>query len=50
MMVFIATTESDYEAFARLVREYVEWCRDRYKHVAWFMRLSDQPPVNGYRR
>jgi GNAT superfamily N-acetyltransferase len=42
MTVFMATTESDYDAFARLVREYVEWCHDRHKHVAWFMRLSDQ--------
>ena len=36
-VIFTATTASDYEAFARLVGEYVEWCRDRYQDDAWFV-------------
>ena len=36
-MIFLARTASDYEAFAALVREYVDWCRARYKHEAWFV-------------
>src|SRR5215218_508452 len=42
MIVFMVTTESDYDAFARLLSEYVEWCRDSYKDVAWFMSKSHQ--------
>jgi ribosomal protein S18 acetylase RimI-like enzyme len=42
MIVFMATTEDDYNAFARLVREYIEWCRDSYKEEEWFMRLTHQ--------
>jgi GNAT superfamily N-acetyltransferase len=36
-IIFTATTASDYDAFAQLVREYVEWCRDRYRDEAWFI-------------
>jgi GNAT superfamily N-acetyltransferase len=42
MIVFMATTESDYDTFARLVREYIGWCRDSYKEAEWFMRLTHQ--------
>ena len=48
MIVSMATTESDYDAFAGLVREYVEWCRDRYKEEEWFMRLTDQWLEHGF--
>ena len=32
-----ATSAEDYQAFARLVAEYVEWCRARYQADAWFV-------------
>ncbi len=32
-----ATTPDDYDAFAGLCREYVDWCRVRYAHDAWFV-------------
>ena len=35
-LIFLARTASDYDSFAVLVREYVEWCRTRYEHDAWF--------------
>lgn len=35
--IFIATTTSDYDAFAGLVRDYVGWCRVRYQDDAWFV-------------
>ena len=35
--IFTATTVSDYAAFASLIREYVDWCRARYAHDAWFV-------------
>jgi GNAT superfamily N-acetyltransferase len=39
----IARTAVDFEAFARLLSEYIEWCRARYQDNAW---LIDQ--VFGY--
>ena len=36
-LISSATTSDDYEAFARLVREYVDWCRARYDHDKWFV-------------
>jgi GNAT superfamily N-acetyltransferase len=36
-IIFGAATASDYDAFARLIRQYVEWCRDRYQDDAWFI-------------
>ncbi len=35
--IYPASTSSDYQAFAALVREYVAWCRSRYQHHAWFV-------------
>ena len=32
-----ATTAADYQAFAALVREYVQWCRKRYQDDVWFV-------------
>ena len=32
-----ATTASDYEAFGGLVREYVDWCRERYQEHPWIV-------------
>jgi GNAT superfamily N-acetyltransferase len=48
MTVFMATTDSDYDAFAALVREYVEWCRDSYKEEEWLMRLTHQWLEHGF--
>ena len=35
--IFTATTASDYNAFAELVRDYVGWSRTRYGHNKWFV-------------
>jgi ribosomal protein S18 acetylase RimI-like enzyme len=35
--IYLASTAKDYEAFARLVTEYVRWCRTRYQDDAWFV-------------
>ena len=32
-----ARLPSDYASFGILVSEYVEWCRSRYQHDAWFV-------------
>lgn len=32
-----ARSRTDYEAFAALVSEYMEWCRVRYQLDAWFV-------------
>lgn len=32
-----ASTARDYEAFAALIHEYVDWCRTRYRDDAWFI-------------
>ena len=36
-LIYCANTASDYQAFAVLVREYVDWCRTRYQHDAAFV-------------
>lgn len=36
-LIHVATTATDYESFAVLVREYVGWCRTRYQHDPWFV-------------
>jgi ribosomal protein S18 acetylase RimI-like enzyme len=36
-LIYSAKTPSDYEAFAVLVSEYVNWCRTRYQHDAAFV-------------
>jgi GNAT superfamily N-acetyltransferase len=36
-VIYSARTPSDYEAFAVLVSEYVDWCRTRYRHDAAFV-------------
>lgn len=35
-----ATTAADYRAFASLIGEYVDWCRARYAHDAWFVNAA----------
>jgi GNAT superfamily N-acetyltransferase len=35
--IIAASSESDYAAFASLIREYVEWGRARYADEAWFV-------------
>jgi GNAT superfamily N-acetyltransferase len=35
--IFVATSETDYLAFAGLVSEYVQWCRVRYETNPWFV-------------
>jgi GNAT superfamily N-acetyltransferase len=35
--LFIATSATDYRAFAGLVSEYVQWCRVRYESDPWFV-------------
>ena len=32
-----ADTADDYRAFADLCRAYIDWCRDRYASVPWFV-------------
>lgn len=36
-LIYAATTESDYAAFATLVTEYVAWSRKRYAADVWFV-------------
>ena len=36
-LIYTATTDSDYAAFATLVTEYVEWSRTRYAADVWFV-------------
>ena len=36
-LIHTATTASDYDAFAALVTQYVEWSRKRYQDDAWFV-------------
>jgi GNAT superfamily N-acetyltransferase len=33
----LATSPADFDAFAALVTEYVQWCRTRYQDDAWFV-------------
>jgi GNAT superfamily N-acetyltransferase len=33
-----ARTQADYDAFAAVVTEYVDWCRTRYADLEWFVR------------
>ena len=35
--IFSAQSPGDYDAFAGLIRRYVDWCRDRYREDAWFV-------------
>ena len=35
--IFAAATTSDYDTFAGLVREYVDWCRTRHQEDSWFV-------------
>lgn len=35
--IVVATTEAHYRAFAAMVREHVEWCRERYADDSWFV-------------
>jgi GNAT superfamily N-acetyltransferase len=32
-----ATTAEDFADFGRLIGGYVDWCRNRYRHDAWFV-------------
>ena len=32
-----AETAADYQAFAGLCRAYIDWCRERYASVPWFV-------------
>jgi GNAT superfamily N-acetyltransferase len=36
-IVISATTSQHYHEFATMVREYVEWCRERYAADRWFV-------------
>jgi len=35
--IYTATSDTDYLAFAKLVTEYVQWCRERYASNPWFV-------------
>jgi len=35
--LYVATTPEDYQVFAALVSEYVQWCRGRYQQQRWFV-------------
>ena len=35
--IITATTADDFRAFARLIREFVDWCRARYDDDKWFV-------------
>lgn len=32
-----ASSVSDYAAFAQLITEYIDWCRERYQAEVWFV-------------
>lgn len=32
-----AASKADYDAFGRVIRAYVEWCRERYKAMPWLV-------------
>jgi len=36
-LIYPASSTSDYQAFGRLVTEYVGWCRERYQDDEWFV-------------
>jgi len=36
-VVISATTSQHYRDFATLIREYVDWCRERYAADSWFV-------------
>jgi GNAT superfamily N-acetyltransferase len=36
-LIRAASTASDYDGFAGLVSEYVDWCRARYRQDEWFV-------------
>jgi putative acetyltransferase len=33
----LATSAADYEAFGEVCRAYLDWCRDRYTEMPWFV-------------
>jgi len=35
-----AVSAEDYEAFGRVVRAYVDWCRERYRREPWFVEMT----------
>jgi ribosomal protein S18 acetylase RimI-like enzyme len=35
--IFLATSPDDHGAFGELIARYVDWCRVRYRHDAWFV-------------
>lgn len=35
--LFTAKTPADFEVYAGLCRDYVEWCRERYRDMPWFV-------------
>jgi ribosomal protein S18 acetylase RimI-like enzyme len=36
----MVSSDADYAQFAELIREYVDWCRDRYAHDSWFVEQT----------
>ena len=38
--VFVARTKRDFQVFAGLVRQYLEWCRERYADDVWFVESA----------
>ena len=38
--IVVATTPDDFEAFGVLIRDYVLWCRRRYRHDPWFIEQA----------
>jgi hypothetical protein len=37
LTVVTADTAEDFAAFAVVCRAYVDWCRERYKAMPWFV-------------
>lgn len=35
--IHMAVLAADYDAYGQLCRDYVDWCRARYAHDAWFV-------------
>jgi GNAT superfamily N-acetyltransferase len=35
-----ASGEEDYAAFGELIREYVGWCRERYRDMPWLIEMA----------
>jgi len=40
LLIREAASQADYDAFGRVIRAYVEWCRERYSAMPWLVDLA----------